>query len=864
MKANNSIMKSYFKCICVALMMLGMSVNVWGDETLTLTGTNFGTSGSGYADGPGTASTSASTSIDLEWNDVLLAQTPIQLAAGTGEVYSTSSPTTNNIIKSITVTVTTNTINLYGRVSSSDTWSSISYTSGTAQDVSSYGYKYFRFTSTSSYAKASSVVVVYTSSEPHTVTFSATSGTPASSSSLTEASGGAGVTLPNVTPSSAISDAGWGFYGWATSSNKPASETTTAPTIVGKAGDTYYPGNDITLYAVYAKGTYTKVTSTSGLTNGGKFIVVGYDNNNTAVYAMTSVSYTYNSTVERLKGKLIDTSPATTYSAAVIHANWRCEITYASTNQYYIQNLSTSKYVDTQCGTSSLCTTTKYGSDHYTITYANGSDGYCSILNNESGYGGRYLVVFVGGDFGKNGSACEKMMIYKETTAPKYVSAPCTNIVTLSEGSKTNVSSIAFSESGVQTCSSTAADRNFTVTVTTNTGYEVTSSSNLTFSKSSGTATASYVSGPTGSGPYAFTYRFAHDDSGAGTFSATATAKTYTITLNGNGATTEGTANVTATYNSATLSSAITNPKKTHYIFQGWYSGSGGTGNLIIDKDGVLQANVSTYTGAGGIWTKDGGTTLYAKWTEHTYTNYKTVCCDPSGLAFDGEHNYQTLVRQDIAGAHGGNGSATEEQGKATLVLDYNTESSGTCTVEVKKLTGGDNRSTAAAGSDCSNHTTIAVDGTNKKVTFEIWTYAPSYPTANGQGTYRIKLSQATASTYCATDVYYFVDVTLRDKFVDAVNGNSTINVDGQSKSTTDYYQTPEESDLTETNDCDGTNRRLRGWISEMDLKSQYGTPGETGYLNNAEGYNSSKVVAPDADIITSGCTWYAVWGVEK
>ena len=852
MKANNSIMKSYFKCICVALMMLGMSVNVWGDETLTLTGTNFGTSGSGYADGPGTASTSASTSIDLEWNDVLLAQTPIQLAAGTGEVYSTSSPTTNNIIKSITVTVTTNTINLYGRVSSSDTWSSISYTSGTAQDVSSYGYKYFRFTSTSSYAKASSVVVVYTSSEPHTVTFSATSGTPASSS-LTEASGGAGVTLPNVTPSSAISDAGWGFYGWATSSNKPASETTTAPTIVGKAGDTYYPGNDITLYAVYAKGEYTKVTSTSELNATDKYFFA-------AIYSAKNYIMTSNYSSNQLAAKQIDEAATGKYHAASINSEW-CYTLEANSTYWHIVDCNpgnTYHYLDTYF--TQWYGHSKDSGDPYTFTY---STDHWEIQNKYSS-GSRYFGLDGANGVFKTYTTTQNLLVYKAATAPKYVSAPCTNIVTLSEGSKTNVSSIAFSESGVQTCSSTAADRNFTVTVTTNTGYEVTSSSNLTFSKSSGTATASYVSGPTGSGPYAFTYRFAHDDSGAGTFSATATAKTYTITLNGNGATTEGTANVTATYNSATLSSAITNPKKTHYIFQGWYSGSGGTGNLIIDKDGVLQANVSTYTGAGGIWTKDGGTTLYAKWTEHSYTNYRTKCCDASELAFDGEYNYQTLVRQDIAGAHGGNGSATEEQGKATLVLDYTTESSGTCTVEVKKLTGGDNRSTAAAGSDCSNHTTIAVDGTNKKVTFEIWTYAPSYPTANGQGTYRIKLSQATASTYCATDVYYFVDVTLRDKFVDAVNGNSTINVDGQSKSSTDYYKTPAESDLTETNDCDGTNRRLRGWISEMDLKSQYGTPGETGYLNNAEGYNSSKVVAPDADIITSGCTWYAVWGVEK
>lgn len=116
---------------------------------------------------------------------------------------------------------------------------------------------------------------------------------------------------------------------------------------------------------------------------------------------------------------------------------------------------------------------------------------------------------------------------------------------------------------------------------------------------------------------------------GAATFFTKWTAKEYSVTLNGNGATTAGSSNVTLIYNSASHV-AITNPKKTHYIFNGWYSGEGGTGSLVIATDGTLQANVSGYTGAGGIWTRDeASTTLYAKWTEHTYTNYRTKCCTP-------------------------------------------------------------------------------------------------------------------------------------------------------------------------------------------------------------------------------------------
>lgn len=718
------------------------------------------------------------------------------------------------------------------------------------------GTTYYFENSTSSNAWITSLSITIQSTTPKTVIFTATSGTPASSS-LTEPSAESGVTLPNVTPTAAVTSAGWRFLGWATNSNKPASETTTAPVIEGMAGDKYYPSENITLYAVYAKGEFSKITSTSALNSTDKYFFAAIYN--TKNYIMTSE---YEDS--KLKAKQIDESSTGKYHAGLINPAW-CYTLEANSTYWHIVDCNpgnTYHYLDTYY--TQWYGHSKDNGDPYTFTY--NTDHW--TIQNKYTYGNRYFGFDSENTTFKTFSSAQNLQVYKVSTVPKYASAPCTNIVTLSEGSKTNVSSIAFSESGVQTCSSTAADRNFTVTVTTNTGYEVTSSSNLTFSKSSGTATASYVSGPTGSGPYAFTYRFAQDDSGAGTFSATATAKTYTITLNGNGATTEGTANVTATYNSAALSSAITNPKKTHYIFQGWYSGSGGTGNLIIDKDGVLQANVSTYTGAGGIWTKDGGTTLYAKWTEHTYTNYKTVCCDATGLAFDGEYNYQTLVREDINGAHGpnhnaeGNPVATVEQGLATLVLEYSTSSTGTCTVEVKKLTGGDKRSTSATGSDVSNHTTIEVNESTREVTFNIWTYCSAYPCFNGQGTYRIKLSQAAASTYCQTDAYYFVDVVLRDKFVDAVNGNNSGDPfvrDGEGA----QLKTPAEADLTDVDECHDTTRRLRGWISDTDLQTMYVTPQETGTLDNAAGYNSSNVVAPYADFTTSGCTWYAVWGEE-
>ena len=209
-------------------------------------------------------------------------------------------------------------------------------------------------------------------------------------------------------------------------------------------------------------------------------------------------------------------------------------------------------------------------------------------------------------------------------------SATCANSVAVSAGTNTNVNSISFSPGSIATCSSTETDRQVTITVTPNTGYEMTSGARLTFTKTSGTATATYVSGPTGSGPYTFVYRFNQNDNGAGTFSAICTAKQYTITLNNQSATTAGTTSVTATYNANTnLTTAITTPTKTGYTFGGYYTSTNGSGTQLIDADGNFIAKAgggSTYTDADKIWKYANNITLYAKWTARALTNYRTSC----------------------------------------------------------------------------------------------------------------------------------------------------------------------------------------------------------------------------------------------
>lgn len=101
-----------------------------------------------------------------------------------------------------------------------------------------------------------------------------------------------------------------------------------------------------------------------------------------------------------------------------------------------------------------------------------------------------------------------------------------------------------------------------------------------------------------------------------GTADATVTctfgAKTYSITLD-RGIGTSGSTSVTMTYKSSSHSS-ITAPSVSGYTFTGWYTGEGGTGSMVMNASGTLQASVSGYTDESGNWTKDATCTLYAKY----------------------------------------------------------------------------------------------------------------------------------------------------------------------------------------------------------------------------------------------------------
>ncbi len=160
------------------------------------------------------------------------------------------------------------------------------------------------------------------------------------------------------------------------------------------------------------------------------------------------------------------------------------------------------------------------------------------------------------------------------------------------------------------TNSSVAEGSTTTITATPATGYQVTNWA------VSGTGASISPDGASNSNTTTLTM---------GTANATVTAtfgpKSYTVTLNNQSATTAGMESVTTTYNSNTnLTSAITKPTKTGYVFAGYFTGTNGTGIQLIDPAGNWIASAgggSTYMNGEKNWKNDGNLTLYACWMEY-------------------------------------------------------------------------------------------------------------------------------------------------------------------------------------------------------------------------------------------------------
>jgi hypothetical protein len=197
----------------------------------------------------------------------------------------------------------------------------------------------------------------------------------------------------------------------------------------------------------------------------------------------------------------------------------------------------------------------------------------------------------------------------------KAAGGGCDNTVTLNTGSATN-GTISYA-SPVATCSATDDDRNVTISVAPSSGYTLLSSTRLTFNKTSGTATASYVNGPTWNGStskYEYIYRFARNDKGAGSFSVTCDAiPRYTVSFN------TGTSNpIQANIQEVSAGSGITLPagptpacSSDGWVFFGWKETSAQSSSTTAPD--VLAAGM-TYKPASNC-------TLYAVYYKQADSN---------------------------------------------------------------------------------------------------------------------------------------------------------------------------------------------------------------------------------------------------
>lgn len=230
----NLTFKSRFLVLFIVLLTMCVT-QVWGGQ-ITITASALGLDGTYRTNVTGDVG-----GVTFQWTDLMISTSRIQAKASSGVIQNTTALPGN--ISSIVVnhdgTARSTTIS-FGTTSAcgseSDTWN------GSKTHSPSGSYKYFKITRGSNAAYWTSIVINYEDapSTPCTITFNAGSNGTCSTSNLTEASAGAGVTLPSVT-----ANPGYYFIGWATTDD--ATDAGSGMT----ATQTYNPSGDITLYAVY-------------------------------------------------------------------------------------------------------------------------------------------------------------------------------------------------------------------------------------------------------------------------------------------------------------------------------------------------------------------------------------------------------------------------------------------------------------------------------------------------------------------------------------------------------------------------------------------------------------------------------------
>jgi len=314
---------------------------------------------------------------------------------------------------------------------------------------------------------------------------------------------------------------------------------------------------------------------------------------------------------------------------------------------------------------------------------------------------------------------------------------------------------------------------------------------------------------------------------------------------------------------------------------------------------GVLQSNKGTLTlanSSGGTTTVRGidateviitnkSGAAQSQWTSikiyydnSTYSQYLVKCCNTPTLAFAASP--YAVLREDLGGAStttwaevdvtftsNSTGTISAAQYSNATVTNGTAYQLAASKWQVYETTGGTLCGATHAYFEVLTQPSGETPGTGK---FHVKTAAGQ----TGQGTYRIAITQEgtdeSHGNYCETTVYGFINVTLRDQFVDKLNGNGTVTRDGHGA----QLATPTLSEFgTQVEDaCHEEGRKLKGWIKETDLKAQYET-GNSTRVQTIDGLcescssasdQTSLIVTPGTNVTMSGATWYAVWAYEK
>ena len=259
---------------------------------------------------------------------------------------------------------------------------------------------------------------------PYTVTFNAEGGT-CGTASLTEASGGAGVTLPEAV--STCSE--WSFAGWKESAQ---SETSTdISSSLYEAGSTYYPSTDnVELHAVYAtygsgsNTTFAVVNNTMTAVQDGYYVITY--NRAATLYALGSSAYVINPNTGRSGVASIEVPSTSAASSATLSSKdpvW--QFINVSGSNYRIRNYKTGQYLKATDNNNELIFSATADDNYslWTITCTT-EDNNANTNTIKNVATNDYLIKYSSANcYVSQGTTPQVLYFYRVTTAPVFGSA---------------------------------------------------------------------------------------------------------------------------------------------------------------------------------------------------------------------------------------------------------------------------------------------------------------------------------------------------------------------------------------------------------------------------------------------------------